>query len=55
MKIISKKLLKILKKNIKHIHPSLLPKYKGLNTFERMLKNNEKSWMHSSLCKRKIR
>ena len=25
-----------------NIHPSLLPKYKGLNTHERVLKNNEK-------------
>ena len=27
---------------LENIHPSLLPKYKGLNTFSRMLKNNEK-------------
>ena len=40
MKIISKNLLTILEKII-NIHPSLLPKYKGLNTFERILKNNE--------------
>ena len=25
-----------------NIHPSLLPKYKGLNTHERVLNNNEK-------------
>jgi len=42
MKIISKKFINILKKKIINIHPSLLPKYKGLNTFERVLKKNEK-------------
>ena len=29
-------------KKIINIHPSLLPKYKGLNTHERVIKNNEK-------------
>ena len=29
-------------KKIINIHPSLLPKYKGLNTFEKIIKNNEK-------------
>ena len=42
MKIISKKFLKNYKKKIINIHPSLLPKFKGLNTFERILKNKEK-------------
>ena len=42
MKIISRKFLKSYGKNIINIHPSLLPKFKGLNTFERILKNNEK-------------
>ena len=42
MKIISKKFINNLKKKIINIHPSLLPKYKGLNTFERVLKKNEK-------------
>ena len=41
MKIISIKLINNLKIKIINIHPSLLPKYKGLNTFSRMLKNNE--------------
>ena len=42
MKVISKKFLKNYGKKIINIHPSLLPKFKGLNTFERVLKNNEK-------------
>ena len=33
MKIISKKLIKNYQKKIINIHPSLLPKFKGLNTF----------------------
>ena len=41
MKIISIKLINNLKIKIINIHPSLLPKYKGLNTFSRMLKNKE--------------
>ena len=42
MKIISKKFIKNYGKKIINIHPSLLPKFKGLNTFEKILKNNEK-------------
>ena len=42
MKIISKKFIKNFGKKIINIHPSLLPKFKGLNTFERVLKNSEK-------------
>ena len=50
MKIISKKFIKNSGKKIINIHPSLLPKFKGLNTFERVLKDNEKkNRMHSSL------
>jgi phosphoribosylglycinamide formyltransferase 1 len=41
MKIISKNFLNIFRKRIINIHPSLLPKLKGLNTFERALKNKE--------------
>ena len=33
MKIISKNFLKLFRKKIVNIHPSLLPKFKGLNTF----------------------
>ena len=42
MKILSKTFIKKVNKKIINIHPSLLPKFKGLNTFERILKNNEK-------------
>jgi folate-dependent phosphoribosylglycinamide formyltransferase PurN len=42
MKIISKKFLNSYGKMIINIHPSLLPKFKGMNTFRRVLKNKEK-------------
>ena len=42
MKIIPEKLVKYYKNKIINIHPSLLPKFKGLNTFSRMLKEKEK-------------
>tara|TARA_B100001059_G_scaffold137845_1_gene138030 strand:- start:812 stop:1375 length:564 start_codon:yes stop_codon:yes gene_type:complete len=42
MKIISKNFIKNFGKNIINIHPSLLPKFKGLNTFSRVLTNKEK-------------
>ena len=42
MKILSKKFIKNFKGIILNIHPSLLPKFKGLNTHERAIKNNEK-------------
>tara|TARA_B100001250_G_C19664286_1_gene728522 strand:+ start:437 stop:1030 length:594 start_codon:yes stop_codon:yes gene_type:complete len=42
MKILSKNFIIKFKKPILNIHPSLLPKYKGLNTHKRVLKNNEK-------------
>tara|TARA_Y100001958_G_C21205413_1_gene531576 strand:- start:159 stop:722 length:564 start_codon:yes stop_codon:yes gene_type:complete len=41
MKIISEKFIKEFRKKIINIHPSLLPKYKGLNTYNRVLKNKE--------------
>jgi phosphoribosylglycinamide formyltransferase-1 len=42
MKIISKDFIKKFKGKIINIHPSLLPKYKGLNTHERAIKNKDK-------------
>ena len=42
MKIISNNIIKRYQGKIINIHPSLLPKFKGLNTFSRMLKNKEK-------------
>ena len=42
MKILSKNFIKKFKGKILNIHPSLLPKYKGLNTHRRVLKNKEK-------------
>ena len=42
MKILTKNFIKRFKGKILNIHPSLLPKYKGLNTHQRALKNNEK-------------
>ena len=41
MRILSKKFISEFKHKIINIHPSLLPKFKGLNTFERVLRNNE--------------
>ena len=42
MKILSADFIKRFKGKILNIHPSLLPKYKGLNTHNRALKNKEK-------------
>ncbi len=42
MKIISKNFIKRFKGKILNIHPSLLPKYKGLKTHKRVIENNEK-------------
>ncbi len=41
MKILSKSFIKNFNGTILNIHPSLLPKYKGLNTHKRVLKNKE--------------
>tara|TARA_B100000941_G_C28335744_1_gene464018 strand:- start:134 stop:697 length:564 start_codon:yes stop_codon:yes gene_type:complete len=41
MKIISSNLIRNYQKKIINIHPSLLPKFKGLNTYARMLKGKE--------------
>ena len=42
MKVLSKNFIKRFKNKILNIHPSLLPKYKGLNTHQRALDGNEK-------------
>jgi formyltetrahydrofolate-dependent phosphoribosylglycinamide formyltransferase len=42
MKILSSNFIKKFRGKILNIHPSLLPKYKGLNTHQRALDNNEK-------------
>ena len=42
MKILSKSFIKNFNDKILNIHPSLLPKYKGLNTHQRVISNNEK-------------
>jgi len=42
MKILSKEFIKKFNKKIINIHPSILPKYKGLNTHTRAIKNKDK-------------
>ena len=42
MKIISGDFIKKFKKPILNIHPSLLPKYKGLNSHKKVINNREK-------------
>ena len=42
MKILSKNFIKKFNGKIINIHPSLLPKYKGLNTHQRAIANNDK-------------
>ena len=42
MKILSKNFILRFKGQILNIHPSLLPKYKGLNTHEKAIKNRDK-------------
>tara|TARA_B100000795_G_scaffold208769_1_gene162250 strand:+ start:161 stop:730 length:570 start_codon:yes stop_codon:yes gene_type:complete len=42
MKVLSNDFIKIFNRKIINIHPSLLPKYKGLNTHERAIKNKDK-------------
>ena len=41
MKILSKNFIRSFGKSIINIHPSLLPKFKGLNTFEKALSQKE--------------
>ena len=42
MKKIPGNIVRLYKNKILNIHPSLLPKYKGLNTHERVIRNKEK-------------
>jgi phosphoribosylglycinamide formyltransferase-1 len=42
MRILSKNFIQSFKGQILNIHPSLLPKYKGLNTHDRAIKNKDK-------------
>ena len=42
MKMLSNNFIKSFGRNIINIHPSLLPKFKGLNTHKRVLENKEK-------------
>ena len=42
MEILSKNFIKKFKGKIVNIHPSLLPKYKGLNTHKKAIENNDK-------------
>jgi len=42
MKVLSKDFIKSFNGKILNIHPSLLPKFKGLNTHERVLRSKEK-------------
>tara|TARA_Y100000590_G_scaffold373719_1_gene437706 strand:- start:520 stop:1083 length:564 start_codon:yes stop_codon:yes gene_type:complete len=42
MKVLSSNFIRTFKHQIVNIHPSLLPKYKGINTHKRVLKNKEK-------------
>ena len=41
MKILSKRFIRNFEKKILNIHPSLLPKFKGLNTFSKAIRNKE--------------
>ncbi len=42
MKILTKSFLRSYGKNVLNIHPSLLPKHRGLNTYQKVLNNNDK-------------
>jgi folate-dependent phosphoribosylglycinamide formyltransferase PurN len=42
MKVLSNNFIKSFRYKIVNIHPSLLPKYKGLDTHKKVLKNKEK-------------
>ena len=51
MKILSKRFIRSYGKPIINIHPSLLPKFKGLNTFEKVLQKKKENWMYSTFRK----
>ena len=42
MKILSRRFIENFRGKILNIHPSLLPKYKGLNTHNKAIKNKDK-------------
>ena len=42
MRILSRAFIKKFRGKILNIHPSLLPKFKGLNTHEKVINNNDK-------------
>lgn len=42
MKVLSNNFIKLFDNKIINIHPSLLPKYKGLNTHKRVLRNKDR-------------
>ena len=42
MKILSKRFIRQFKKPILNIHPSLLPKFKGINTYKRIIEKKER-------------
>ena len=42
MKVLTKSFLRSYRKNIFNVHPSLLPKHKGLNTYQKVLDSNDK-------------
>ena len=41
MKILPKSLLRKFENKVINIHPSLLPKFKGLNTYSKIIKSRE--------------
>ena len=42
MKVLTKNFIRSFRGKIINIHPSLLPKYKGLNTFQKALEKGDK-------------
>ena len=50
MKILSKHFVDSFPRKIINLHPSLLPKYKGLHAIEQALNNGRKDRVHCALC-----